>query len=75
MIRYTSIFALIFASTFTVSEVQAQRSQKKDADFIKSRPAVGDSLPDARVATSDGNPFQTGSLRGNYTVLVFGCLT
>lgn len=57
------------------SEVQAQRSKKKDADFVKSRPAVGDTLPALIVYTPEGEEFQTTNLKDHYTVLVFGCLT
>jgi hypothetical protein len=48
---------------------------KKEAAFIKSHPKVGDTLPSVTVYTPDGQPFNTGDLRGHYTVLTFGCLT
>lgn len=38
-------------------------------------PAVGSVLPDVSAFDEQGKPFSTKSLRGSYTVLVFGCLT
>ena len=38
-------------------------------------PEVGSMLPDVSVFDDDGNAFSTKSLRGHYSVLVFGCLT
>ena len=57
------------------AEVRAQRNPKKDAEFLKARPAVGDPLPKLTVYTPDGKEFKTADLRGHYTVLTFGCLT
>jgi cytochrome oxidase Cu insertion factor (SCO1/SenC/PrrC family) len=52
----------------------AQR-EKKDEEFLKEKPVVGDQLPDLTVYTPDGKEFKTADLRGHYTVLTFGCLT
>jgi len=52
----------------------AQR-EKKDEDFLKEKPVVGDPLPDLTVYTPDGKEFKTADLRGHYTVITFGCLT
>ena len=38
-------------------------------------PAVGTMLPDVKAFDEQGNAFSTSSLRGSYSVLVFGCLT
>ncbi len=43
--------------------------------FDRKAPAVGDQLPDLRAYNPAGEPIQLGNLKGNYTVLVFGCLT
>lgn len=40
-----------------------------------SFPSGGDLLPSVRVYDEAGQPFSTDQLRGQYTVLVFGCLT
>lgn len=37
--------------------------------------AIGTPLPDVTVFDEQGKEFKTASLRGSYTVLVFGCLT
>ena len=52
-----------------------QKSQKRDEEFVRTRPVVGDTLPEVTVYTPDGKESQTASLRGHYTVLTFGCLT
>ena len=36
---------------------------------------IGSPLPDVTMFDSDGNEVPLTSLKGNYTVLVFGCLT
>ncbi|MDP7020278.1 MAG: PQQ-like beta-propeller repeat protein [Pirellulaceae bacterium] len=43
--------------------------------FEKSKPAVGEMLPDVSGYSPDGKELPLKSLRGHYTVLVFGCLT
>jgi hypothetical protein len=71
--RYLAALSLL--AILLPAEASAQRSKKKDQDFIKTRPVVGDSLPVLEVHTPDGKSFSTSELRGHYTVLVFGCLT
>ena len=38
-------------------------------------PEVGSLLPDVPIYDDQGDRFSTKSLRGHYSVLVFGCLT
>ncbi len=38
-------------------------------------PRVGSLLPEVSAFDEQGNEFSTGTLRGHYSVLVFGCLT
>ena len=38
-------------------------------------PDAGTQLPKVQVHDDQGRPFSTDSLKENYTVLVFGCLT
>ncbi len=38
-------------------------------------PEVGATLPDITLYDDGGKAFSTSSLRGQYSVLVFGCLT
>lgn len=40
-----------------------------------SLPEVGSMLPEVTVFNEQGNELSTKTLRGNYTILVFGCLT
>jgi peroxiredoxin len=43
--------------------------------FDKASPAVGDPLPDVTALDAEGRPLRLSELKGQYTVLVFGCLT
>ena len=43
--------------------------------FQGSGPVLGQSLPDLWVYDAQGKEFNLSSLKGNYSVLVFGCLT
>ena len=44
-------------------------------NFSQSGLKVGDPLPDIFCVDEEGKPFRWDSLKGNYTVIVFGCLT
>lgn len=43
--------------------------------FEQARPRAGEVLPNVAAYEADGTPFRLHSLKGRYTVLVFGCLT
>lgn len=43
--------------------------------FASRSPMIGQLLPDVSAYDADGKPFKLSSLKGQYTVLVFGCLT
>lgn len=73
--RYPFLLMLALAIAAIPADARAQRNPKKDEEFVKARPAVGDPLPEVTVSTPDGKPFETARLRGGYTVLTFGCLT
>ena len=47
----------------------------RGGSFGSSTPNVGDTLPDITVYDSEGKEFNLRRMRGNYSVLVFGCLT
>jgi len=38
-------------------------------------PQVGTRMPDVQIFDAEGEPFSTRDLKGDYSVLVFGCLT
>ncbi len=61
----TSLFALL---TALAPSAVAQPSGNKI-------PAAGSQMPALKVFDEFGNKFSTSSLRGSYSVLVFGCLT
>ena len=52
-----------------------QMRQSMQGQFDRSSPEIGAELPDVSGYRSDGSKISLRSLRGKYTVLVFGCLT
>lgn len=65
-------FQLLVLSAF--SPVLAQRGgPPRGGD--SGVPAVGTMLPVVSAYDEQGNEFSTATLKGSYTVLVFGCLT
>jgi cytochrome oxidase Cu insertion factor (SCO1/SenC/PrrC family) len=77
MVRHALVAAnLLFFSI--VSPAIAQRggpSRDRSGGGGGSIPAVGTMLPTVTAIDEQGEKFSTASLRGSYTVLVFGCLT
>ncbi|OYW22122.1 MAG: hypothetical protein B7Z55_04995 [Planctomycetales bacterium 12-60-4] len=53
----------------------AETVMRRMSVLVLVGPLVGDPLPDVTVYSPDGSPFKTADLRGQYTVLTFGCLT
>lgn len=51
------------------------QNPQSDEQFARSKPTIGDLLPDLKVYNPEGKEVATSSLRGHYTVLTFGCLT
>ncbi|MEC9007764.1 MAG: hypothetical protein VX311_11575 [Planctomycetota bacterium] len=43
--------------------------------FNESSPDIGELVPDVAGYTADGKPVSLRALKGDYKVLVFGCLT
>ena len=43
--------------------------------FDAASPRLGEPLPDVSGFTADGEPLSLRALKGDYKVLVFGCLT
>jgi hypothetical protein len=56
------------------SQPPSPRQQVEDR-LARAGLKVGDPLPDARAFDAAGAEFRLRSLRGHYSVLVFGCLT
>ena len=49
--------------------------QALNRNFGNRGPAVGETVPDVSFFDADGKKLSLHSLKGKYTVLVFGCLT
>lgn len=60
---------VLIVSVFPVS-IHAQRSSSRSR-----LPEIGSELPAIKIFDDEGQVFNTSSLKGSYTVLVFGCLT
>ena len=56
-------------------DATSQRQGGPRANFERTAPKVGDVLPDVSGYDAEGREFKLSSLKGNYSVLVFGCLT
>ena len=55
-------------SSFSGRQAMQQR-------FDLAAPELGSAFPDLRAYDDSGKEISLSALRGNYTVLVFGCLT
>lgn len=55
----------------------AGRADRGDTDtrFEQAKPAIGDLLPDVAAFDENGQKLKLRDLKGQYTVIVFGCLT
>jgi cytochrome oxidase Cu insertion factor (SCO1/SenC/PrrC family) len=75
------ILSLVAVSFLSASVAFGQPNQARSArdgviqSFDRKSPAVGEQLPDIKAYNAAGEPIRLGELKGNYTVLVFGCLT
>jgi hypothetical protein len=54
---------------------QVSPAQEVSNRFDEMAPKIGETLPNVRGYDSKGREFNLQSLKGNYTVIVFGCLT
>ena len=87
MTRFLAAMSLLMLFMVPVSGQDEQPPQKSpessdnsprkllEKHFNAHSPAVGSVLPDVRALDADGNEFSLSELKGNYSVLVFGCLT
>ena len=68
-----SLFWALFVIDITA--LHAQSGRTGGAQFSQVTRLLNATLPTVNVFDAQGNPLSTASLRGSYTVLVFGCLT
>ena len=54
---------------------QALTPQEREKAFVSAKPTIGEALPDVSILDANGKSVQTGSFRGKYVVITFGCLT
>lgn len=67
---YMALAGLLVAST---ASGQGRRFGARGG--FDGGPAIGDELPDVTALDESGKEISLRSMRGKYTVLVFGCLT
>ncbi len=70
----TGINAICLIQMVAGSQLHAQR-RGNDPQFEKKSPVVGELLPDITAYDADGSEFALRSIKDNYSVIVFGCLT
>ncbi len=78
MVRHTIVTAcLLLFSAVNPAMAQPGRESRDAGGPTGGQqvPAPGTMLPDVNAFDEQGKEFSTASLRGSYTVLVFGCLT
>ncbi len=56
-------------------DANSQRQGGPRANFERTAPKVGEALPEATGYDAEGREFNLSSLKGSYSVLVFGCLS
>ena len=80
----TTLFALLLMFLASVAAANAQTSSDpgKQPDTSQIQPwfdasglKVGNRFPAAEIYDEAGRPFNTRSLKGQYTIVVNGCLT
>lgn len=57
------------------AEEQASPRERVNRSFDRNSPQIGELIPDIAGYDSAGKEFRLRNLRGQHTVLVFGCLT
>ncbi len=67
--------ALLTLSAAIPAQGFRDRMRQDDEKFLQVAPKIGDPLPDVRVFRDDRSEISLSDLKGNYTVLVHGCLT
>ena len=70
-----AIFCFSFVFGLCLISSAQRGGRGNDVGFERSKPAVGDPLPDVSGFDADGNEFNLRQLKDNYSVVVFGCLT
>jgi hypothetical protein len=74
-------FAIAFLTACLALPAVAQRPERTrnprgdNSRFAASAPEVGSAFPELDIHDENGQPLNTRSLKGKYTVVVNGCLT
>ncbi len=68
-----ALFCASIGWTQAAEQPEAQRQLQER--FSAAGIEVGAQFPEVDIYDAEGNPFNTRRLKGNYTVIVNGCLT
>ena len=77
----TVSLAVLMSGSFSMAQPRSDGDGGGAVDSSPRRPGPrlhlekGDTLPDVKLYTGEGEEFRTTQLKGSHTVLVFGCLT
>ena len=73
----SSVAVTLLSATIAVGQPRQDQSARDGViqSFDRKSPAVGEQLPDLNAYNAAGETIRLGELKGNYSVLVFGCLT
>lgn len=81
-LSYSPYHLIVLSTLILALQSYAQRASGPTAaqgrlmnNFNQTAPAIGERLPLLKGFDSDGHPWNTGLLKAQYSVLVFGCLT
>ncbi|MDH3583665.1 MAG: hypothetical protein OER86_05570 [Phycisphaerae bacterium] len=78
MLRFSHLGLLLFLFVLAVPAAAQPSSSPRNrvnSGFERSAPGIGKPLPDISIYDAQGKIFKLASLRENYSVIVFGCLT
>ena len=69
------LLGFVVSCVLSVESPLRAQSPRGGAQFSRVTQLLNTQMPDVNVFDSKGTPLSTATLKGSYTVLVFGCLT
>ena len=70
-----AVTSLVSSASAQLPPAQNAARQQVVSEFDRKAPKVGDSVGGIELLDAEGKPFNLTDLRGQHSVLVFGCLT
>ena len=69
------LFGFLISCVLTAPSPLRAQGSRGGGQFSRVTQLLNTQMPDVNVFDSKGAPLSTDTLKGSYTVLVFGCLT